>query len=143
MRIGSVMRSLGHISNFMKITVLCIVFVLLLVGCSKKESATASSHFDLARGDLASPAEIITNNSGAQILYCVPIELSSAKTAALHRFAQKHPGGQLEFMVGSKLITKVRMPAHVDASSTIGVSVACDSFAEAKGIVESLSGLSY
>src|ERR1035437_5576642 len=127
----------------MKITALSIAFVLLVVGCSKKESVTASSHFDLARGDLASPAEITTNKFGTNILYCVPIKLSSAKTAALHQFAQEHPNGKLEVMVGSKLITNVRMPAHVDATSTIGLSVGCDSFAEAKGIADSLSGLSY
>ena len=127
----------------MKITALSFAFVLLVVGCSKKESATAASHFDLVRGDLASPAEITTNKYGAQILYCIPIKLSSAKTAALHQFAQEHPNSQLEIMVGSKLVTKVRMPAHVDAASTIGLSVACDSFAEAKGIADSLGGLSY
>lgn len=76
-------------------------------------------------------------------MYCVPIKLSSAKTAALRKFAQEHPNRQLEIMVGSKVITKVRMPADVTATSVLTLTVACDSIDEAKAIADSLGGLSY
>jgi hypothetical protein len=127
----------------MKIIILSLALVLSAVSCSKKESAATPPHFGLARGDLASPAEITTNKSGAHILYCVPIKLSSAKDAELHKFAQQHPNRQVEIVVGSKVITKVRMPANVTATSVLGLTVACDSIDEAKAIADSLDGLSY
>ncbi len=133
----------GRTVHFMRIIVFSIAFVLLIAGCSKKETATAVLHIDLARGDLASPAEVTTYTNGSQILYCVPINLSTAKAAVLRQFAQKHPKGQLEIKVGSKVIFKSRMPAHVDATTTFGLSIACDTVAEAKGIADSLRELSY
>jgi hypothetical protein len=94
----------------MKITVISLVLVLFAVGCSRKESANAPIRVTIAHGDLASPAEIITNNYKGHTFYCFQIKFSSAKEAELCKLAQEHPNGEVEIVVGSE-IAKMRMPA--------------------------------
>ena len=97
-----------HPTN-MKITIISLMLVLLAVGCSKKESASAPLQFTVARSDMTL-ANITTNVYKGNAYYIIQIKLSSAKQAELFKLAQQHPGGEIEVVLGSGIHT-MKMPA--------------------------------
>jgi len=124
----------------MKIILISILSVLFAVGCSKKESATAPIRVEIARGDIASHAEITTNHYQGHTSYCIQFQLSSAKEAELLKLAQQHPDGMVEFGVGSKF-SKMRMPAK-SLKSPIQLAVAFGSLKDASAAEQTLKELS-
>ena len=125
----------------MKTTTSAILFLLLAVGCSRNETAGTPPQHTLVRGDLAAPVVITTNGPAATPTYDLEIKLSGAKDAALVKFAQKHPGENIQIVLNGKTLTNLRMPAGPDNVSAIGIAAACDSPAEAQAIATTLNQL--
>ena len=127
-----------HHTN-VKITMISLVLVLFVVGCSKKESAGGSLQFTIAHGDIA-PAEITTNIYQGNTFYIIQIKLSSIKEAELCKLAQQNPNREIEVAVGSK-ISKMRMPAKT-VKPPIQWAVSFRSYADAKAAEETVKELS-
>jgi len=129
----------------MKIASACLVLVLLLVGCSKKEIVRAPLPFAVAQGDLAAPIEVVPDKIRARNVYRVPWQLSHTKMVALNKVAQANPGREIEIMTGSLTLAKVKAPAdsksiNPDTASLVFTSV-YDSADEAKKFADSLREL--
>jgi hypothetical protein len=125
----------------MKTTISAIALLLLAAGCSRNEPAGAPPQYTLARGDLAAPVVITTNRSTANPIYNLEIKLSSAKDAALVKFAQKHPGQDTQIVLNGKMLTNLRMPAGPDKISAVGIAAAFDSPADAQAVANSVNQL--
>ena len=126
--------SLGHHTQHMKnIVILSIAVVILVIGCSKKESAAALPQFQFARGDLTSPSQVFTNKTGSGVMYRVEIKLSSAKATELFNYAQQHPGRETDFVVGSQIITEIQMGTNY-TEPPVGLVLDCDSLSKVKAI---------
>jgi ABC-type glycerol-3-phosphate transport system substrate-binding protein len=125
----------------MKTTILFLALLLLAAGCSRNEPAGTPPQYTLVRGDLAAPVVITTNGSAATPNYNLEIKLSSAKEAALVKFAQKHPGQDIQIVLDGKTLTTLRMPAGPDKISAFGIAAAFDSPVDAQAIANTLNQL--
>lgn len=127
--------SLCHnITQGMKsIITISIAAVLLAVGCSKKEGAATLPQFNVAQGDMTAPPQVFTNTIGSSIRYRVEIKLSSAKSAELFKFAQQHPGREIDFVAASQIITKMQMGTNY-TEPPVGMVLDCDSLSKVKAV---------
>lgn len=90
----------------MKTILVSLIVAFLVVGCSKKRMANIGVNvpqFAFTAKDMASPAEVFTNKSGATV---VRFKLADAKAEALHAFTEKHLNQTVEVVFGSKVIAR-------------------------------------
>ena len=123
-------------------TMLTILSILLTVGCSRKGAADTPLQYTLARGISPPRSRLQPRFRCKPHLQPRGEALSDAKDAALLKFAQQHPGQDIQILLSGRVLTNLRMPARGSSpASAIAIGAAFDSPNEAQTIAASLNQL--
>jgi len=102
-----------------KLIVLLGIGVFCIIGSKSAKGGTSDGmpHFALARADIVSPVEIVTNAAGKVE---VQFKLSNAKADELRKFALKtSQAPEFEIVVGSAAIVKPGMQSMIALSNNV------------------------